>query len=83
MHRAYRQIVVHVAESVGQALNLVRSQALRVIDDIIMSGGDGATVGSLTHNIEVIPERAEGTDRHQLTLEVKEKFESEAKAFSY
>lgn len=73
IHRAHRQIVVHVAESVGQALNLVGSQALRIIDDIIMRGCDGAAAGSLTHNKEVIPERAEGTDRHQLTLEGKEK----------
>lgn len=64
-------------------MNLVRSQALCIIDDIIMSGCDGATVGSLTHNIEVIPERAEGTNGNQLTLEVKEKSESEAKAFSF
>lgn len=54
-------------------MNLVWSQALRIIDDIIMRGCDGAAVGSLAHNIEVIPERAEGTDGHQLTLEGKEK----------
>ncbi len=49
-------IVVEMAEFVGEALHLIRLQAVRVEDDVVRDRSDRALTDALRNQIEVVAE---------------------------
>lgn len=61
-HRVtHRPVVVEVAQFEGESLHVVRLQAVVVIDDVIVGGGNCSLASCLTDQVEVVPERKTGT----------------------